>query len=118
MLSPNVLLRPVVESAVFPTLAYVAGPGEMAYFAQLRDYFEAIGIRMPVVHPRFGATVVESKVRKVLDKFGLDLAALDRPFHEVAGEIAREEVPDERARARSGASAAPSARAWASCRPP
>ena len=95
LLSPNVLLRPVVESAVFPTLSYVAGPGETAYFAQLGDYFDAHGIRMPVVHPRFGATAVEVKIRKVLDKFGLDVAALDRPFHEISSEIARDEVPEE-----------------------
>lgn len=99
VLSPNVLLRPVVESAVFPTLSYVAGPGEIAYFAQLRDFFEAFSIGMPVVHPRLGATVVESKIRKVLDKFGMEPEALARPFHEVAGEIAREEVPEDIRRA-------------------
>lgn len=93
VLSPNVLLRPVVESAVFPTLSYVAGPGETAYFAQLRDYFEGLGIRMPVIHPRLGATVVESKIRKVLDKFELDDDALARPFHELSGDIARDDVP-------------------------
>ncbi len=98
-LSPNVFLRPVVESTAFPTLAYVAGPGEIAYFAQLRDYFSAHGIRMPVIHPRFGATVVETKIRKVLDKFGLDVPALDRPFHEIASDVTREEVPAEVRRA-------------------
>ncbi len=94
-LSPNVLLRPVVESSLFPTLAYVGGPGEVAYFAQLGDYFEAHGIRMPVVYPRWGATPVEAKVRKVLDKFGVAIEALARPFHEIAGEMARGEVPDD-----------------------
>lgn len=94
-LSPNVFLRPVVESTVFPTLSYIGGPGEMAYFAQLRDYFEAHGVRMPVLHPRLGVTVVEPKIRKVLDKFGLDVEGLNRPFHEVASEIARDEVPPE-----------------------
>jgi bacillithiol biosynthesis cysteine-adding enzyme BshC len=92
-LSPNVLMRPVVESALFPTLAYVGGPGEIAYFGQLRDYFAAHGIAMPVVFPRWAATPVETKIRKVLDKFGLDVAALERPFHEIAGDVAREEVP-------------------------
>jgi bacillithiol biosynthesis cysteine-adding enzyme BshC len=95
ILSPNVLLRPVVESAFFPTVSYVAGPGEMAYFAQLRAYFEAFGIRMPVIHPRFGATAVEAKIRKVLDKFGLDVPDLDRPFHEIASDIARDDVPGD-----------------------
>ena len=92
-LSPNVLLRPIVESALFPTLSYVGGPGEIAYFGQLRDYFSAHGIAMPVVYPRWAATPVEGKIRKVLDKFGLDVAALDRPFHELANDVAREEVP-------------------------
>ena len=92
-LSPNVLMRPVVESALFPTLSYVGGPGEIAYFGQLRDYFAAHGIAMPVVFPRWAATPVEAKIRKVLDKFGLDVAALARPFHEVAGDVARDEMP-------------------------
>jgi len=92
-LSPNVLLRPVVESSVFPTLSYVAGPGEAAYWAQLADYFLAHGIGMPVVHPRLGATVVEAKIRKVLDKFGLGVEGVQRPFHELAGEVTRDEVP-------------------------
>lgn len=93
--SPNVLLRPVVESAVFPTLTYVAGPGEQAYFAQLEPLFEAHGVGMPVVFPRLGVTVVEGKVGKVLDKFDLMADDLHRPFHELAGERARDDVPDE-----------------------
>jgi uncharacterized protein YllA (UPF0747 family) len=48
---------------------------------------------MPIVYPRWAATPVEAKIRKVLDKFGLEVEALDRPFHELAGEIARDEVP-------------------------
>lgn len=102
LLSPNVLLRPVVESVVFPTVAYVAGPGEAAYFAQLSDYFTAHGVRMPVVHPRHGAILVEAKVRKVLDKFGLEVAQMARPFHELAGDIARDEVPEGVRRALGG----------------
>lgn len=91
--SPNVLLRPVVEAAVFPTVAYVAGPGEIAYLAQLAPLFEAHGVSAPVVVPRRTVTLVESKIRKVLDKFGLEPPALDRAFHELAGDIARDELP-------------------------
>jgi bacillithiol biosynthesis cysteine-adding enzyme BshC len=93
--SPNVLLRPVVESWVFPTLAYVAGPGETAYYAQLREYFEAHDLRMPVIFPRHGATLVEGKIRKVLDKFDLELEDLNQPFHELASAIARSEEPED-----------------------
>jgi bacillithiol synthase len=95
LLSPNVLLRPVVESTLFPTLAYVGGPGEVSYFAQLKELFQAHGIRMPIVRPRHSATLVERKVRKVLDKFGIAPDSLDRPHHELASEIARAELPEE-----------------------
>jgi bacillithiol biosynthesis cysteine-adding enzyme BshC len=98
-LSPNVLLRPVVESSLFPTLAYVGGPGEMAYFAQLKEFFQAHGIRMPLIHPRHSVTLVESKIGKVLEKFHRSPASLDRPFHEVAAEVALDEVPPDVRRA-------------------
>jgi bacillithiol biosynthesis cysteine-adding enzyme BshC len=91
--SPNVLLRPVAESIAFPTVSLVVGPGEAAYFAQLQPYFEAFGLRPPVAYPRFTVTAVEGKVRKVLDKFEMDLRDLRRPFHEIAGEISRDELP-------------------------
>ncbi|MFC1661607.1 bacillithiol biosynthesis cysteine-adding enzyme BshC, partial [Gemmatimonadota bacterium] len=99
LLSPNVLLRPVVESTLFPVVSYVAGPGEIAYYAQLKDFFATHGIRMPVIHPRFSVTLVEPKIGKVLEKFHLSLDAVHRPHHELAGEIAREEVPPEVRRA-------------------
>ena len=99
VLSPTVMLRPVVESAFFPTLSYVAGPGEIAYFAELGAYFEAHSVDMPVIHPRWSVTVVESKIRKVLDKFDLEIEELHRPFHEIASDFAREEMPAEVRRA-------------------
>jgi bacillithiol biosynthesis cysteine-adding enzyme BshC len=97
--SPNVMLRPVVEAHVFPTLSYVAGPGEMAYFAQLQPLFDAFEVGMPVIHPRFGATLLERKIGKVLDKFSVSEADLFKPFHELAAEIARDEVPEDVRRA-------------------
>ncbi len=93
--SPNVLLRPVVESALLPTIAYVGGPAEVSYFAQIGCLFAAHGVEPPVVFPRFTVTLVESKVRKVLDKFGMQVDAFGRPFHEVAAQLARDEMPAE-----------------------
>lgn len=92
--SGNVLLRPVVESRVFPTLAYVAGPGELQYLAQTGCLFEANGLAMPVVFPRFSATLVEAKVSKVLEKFGLEVEVFRQPVHEIVAEYVRDEVPD------------------------
>ncbi|MBI4409706.1 MAG: bacillithiol biosynthesis cysteine-adding enzyme BshC [Gemmatimonadetes bacterium] len=81
--SPNVLLRPVVESSVFPTVAYVAGPAELGYYAQVGCLFRAHGIEMPLVFPRASLTLVEGKVRKVLDKFGLEVDDFRRPAREL-----------------------------------
>lgn len=92
--SPNVLLRPIVESAVFPTLAYVAGPGELAYFAQIGCLFQAHGCEMPIVYPRASITLVERKVRKVLDKYHLGLDDVRVPAHELANRVAREGLPE------------------------
>ncbi len=99
ILSPNVLLRPVVESALFPTVSYVGGPGELAYFGQLKGLFRAHGFEMPVVHPRHSATLIEGKIGKVLTKFHRTPESLARPHHELAAEIALEEVPLEVRRA-------------------
>jgi bacillithiol biosynthesis cysteine-adding enzyme BshC len=93
--SPNVFLRPVVESWVFPTLAYVAGPGETAYFAQIRPLFEAFGIRMPVVFPRMSAALVPEEADAALAEAGLEIADLRPPMHEIADRIARDRVPAE-----------------------
>jgi bacillithiol biosynthesis cysteine-adding enzyme BshC len=91
--SPNVLLRPVVESALLPAVAYVGGPAEIGYFAQIGCLFSAHGVEPPIVFPRFGATIVEAKVRKVLDKFGLSIEDVQHPFHEVVTRIVRDELP-------------------------
>ena len=75
-LSPNVVLRPLMQDVLLPTAAYVAGPGEAAYFAQLGPVYERFGVPMPVVEPRLSLTVVEPGVDKVLDRYGFDLADL------------------------------------------
>ena len=93
--SANVLLRPVVASAVFPTLAYVGGPAEISYFAQIGCLFDAHGVPMPLVVPRAGVEVVEHKVQKVLDKFGLVPADVHIPFDRLSTRVVRAELPPE-----------------------
>ncbi len=93
-ISPNVLLRPVVESFVFPTLAYVGGPGEVAYFAQLGELFARHGAGAPVVVPRASLLVLEAKVARVIDKFGLGVDEL-REGDALLSRLARDEVPDD-----------------------
>lgn len=93
-ISPNVLLRPVVESFVFPTLAYVGGPGELAYFAQLGRLFARHGVGAPVAVPRGSLLALEAKVTRVIDKFGLQVDEL-RESDSLLGRFARDQVPEE-----------------------
>jgi bacillithiol biosynthesis cysteine-adding enzyme BshC len=71
LFSPNVVLRPICQDYLFPTLAYVAGPSEVAYFAQFKSLYEHFGIPEPIIYPRASATIVEERIRKVIDKFNL-----------------------------------------------
>jgi len=91
--SPNVLFRPVVESALLPTVAYVGGPGEVAYFGQIGCLFRAHGIEPPLVVPRASLLIIESKVRRLLDRFGMEPAEFQRPFHELLTERMRASLP-------------------------
>jgi uncharacterized protein YllA (UPF0747 family) len=91
-LSPNVLLRPVVERTILPTVAYVAGPGELAYFAQTSAVADALRLHVPLGVPRWSVTIVEPHVDRMVVEFGLkigDLAAL----HNVEAQLARQIVP-------------------------
>lgn len=93
-LSPNVLLRPVVESFLFPTLAYVGGPGELAYFGQLRGLFRRHGVGIPVVAPRGSLLVLEARVARVLDKFALTPDEV-RDLNALLSRFARDRLPRE-----------------------
>jgi bacillithiol biosynthesis cysteine-adding enzyme BshC len=94
-LSPNVFLRPVVESAVFPTLAYVGGPAETVYFGQTRPLFETFGIGMPLVFPRFAATIVPPEAEAARAEAGVEAGELARPEHELWERVARLHLPAE-----------------------
>jgi len=65
-LSPNALLRPVFQDAILPTAAYIAGPAEIAYFAQSAVVYEKVLGRVTPVLPRLTATLVEPSLAKVL----------------------------------------------------
>lgn len=64
--SPNVLLRPLVQDTLFPTVCYVAGPSELAYLAQLKPVYEAFGVPMPLVQLRASATLVDANAARFL----------------------------------------------------
>jgi len=92
VLSPNVLLRPVVERAILPTIGYVAGPGELAYFAQVSAVAASLDLELPMAVPRWSTTILEPHVVRILSRLGIDEAELAEPFR-AEGRLAREAVP-------------------------
>lgn len=64
--SPNVFLRPVLQDKLLPNAAYVAGPGELAYYGQMKNLYPVFDLEMPLIVPRFSATMVESSVSRVM----------------------------------------------------
>ncbi|MCL6585883.1 MAG: bacillithiol biosynthesis cysteine-adding enzyme BshC [Anoxybacillus sp.] len=70
-LSNNVVTRPLMQEYLFPTLAFIAGPGEIAYWAELKEAFSLFGYTMPPVVPRFTITLVERSIQTDLHELGL-----------------------------------------------
>jgi uncharacterized protein YllA (UPF0747 family) len=76
--SANVLLRPVIQDYLLPTLAYTGGAAEVAYFAQVAVVYKALLGRVTPVVARFSATVVDARIQRLLERYGLRLPDL---FH-------------------------------------
>ena len=66
--SPNVFLRPIIQDKFLPTLGYVAGPGELAYYGQMKDLYNVFDLKMPPIIPRFCGTLIESSIARIMEK--------------------------------------------------
>jgi bacillithiol biosynthesis cysteine-adding enzyme BshC len=91
--SPNVLLRPLYQDALLPTVAYVGGLSEVAYFAQMKKVYEAFDLPMPIIYPRKGLTLIEKKVNNVLNTYGLEVQDIWRNAEAKINDIAKEQIP-------------------------
>lgn len=87
-LGPNVLLRPVIERAILPTVSYLAGPGEFAYFAQISPVAEALNADIPLAVPRWSGTILEPSTERALDRLGVSESDFDDP-HAVETRLAK-----------------------------
>lgn len=94
-LSPNVLLRPVVESSILPTVAYVAGPGELRYLALTPPVYQALGVARQLPVPRWSGLIVEPRVDRVLGKFGIALEELLGAEGVAEARLVRDQLPVE-----------------------
>jgi len=93
--SPNVLLRPVVQDYLLPTLAYTGGAAEVAYFAQAGVVYEKLLGHVTPIVPRFSATIVEQKPKALLDRYALSLPEIFRGEEMLREKLATKVLPPE-----------------------
>ncbi len=74
--SPNALLRPLYQEVILPNLCYIGGGGELAYWFQLKDYFEAIDVPFPMLLLRNSALLRTEKQKQKTDRLGVSLPQL------------------------------------------
>ncbi|MGA6984774.1 MAG: bacillithiol biosynthesis cysteine-adding enzyme BshC [Terriglobales bacterium] len=91
--NPNVLLRPVVQDYLLPTLVYTGGAAEVAYFAQVAVVYEKLLGRVTPILPRFSATLVEAKPERILTRYQLGLPDLFQGPEKVREAIAARSLP-------------------------
>ncbi|WP_285766507.1 bacillithiol biosynthesis cysteine-adding enzyme BshC [Peribacillus sp. SI8-4] len=72
-LSNNVITRPLMQEMLFPVLAFISGPGEIAYWAELKRAFELFSMKMPPIIPRLNITLVERGVQTDIEDMELTL---------------------------------------------
>jgi len=93
--SANVLLRPVVQDYLLPTLAYTGGAAEVAYFAQVGVVYEKLLGRITPILPRVSATLVESKVQRILEKYRLEVSDAFQSPEKFEQIVAARKLPGE-----------------------
>jgi bacillithiol synthase len=91
--SPNVLLRPLVQDTLFPTICYVAGPSELAYLGQLRGVYEAFGVPMPLMFSRTTATLLDSGATRFLAKYAVPFPDLRTPDESALNKLLESQLP-------------------------
>jgi len=96
--SPNVTFRPIVQDFLLPTVAYIGGPAEIAYFAQLRPNYGLLDRTEPVVLPRASLTLIEKRHAKTMSKFGIEFADLFDGQEEVMKKVVERSLDQNTAR--------------------
>jgi len=67
----NVVTRPICQDYLLPTVAYIGGPSEIAYFGQFRQVYRSFDITMPVIYPRTSVTILENRVISFMEKYNI-----------------------------------------------
>lgn len=91
--SPNVLLRPLAQDTLFPTVAYVSGPSELVYLGQLKSAYAHFGIPMPLIYPRASVTLLDSASTRFMARYDLPLEALRAQDEAALNRLLEAELP-------------------------
>jgi bacillithiol biosynthesis cysteine-adding enzyme BshC len=91
--SPNVLLRPLMQDTLFPTVCYVAGPNELAYLGQLGGVYDAFGVPRPLTYQRGSATLLDSNAVRFLVKHDLPLESLRAQDEAALNQLLEAQLP-------------------------
>jgi bacillithiol biosynthesis cysteine-adding enzyme BshC len=92
--SPNALLRPVMQDFLLPTVAYIGGPSEISYFAQSEVLYRNLLGRMPVMLPRAGFTLVDTKAQRLLKQYNLEVEDVWNGPQELRKRLSKASVPE------------------------
>lgn len=90
-LSPNVVLRPMYQQKILPNLAYVGGPGELAYWLEYKSMFAAFDVQFPVLAPRQFVTLIDKGTEGKLQKLKLDTADIFKDTEELVKDLVKQE---------------------------
>ena len=93
--SPNVLLRPVVQDTLFPTVCYVAGPNELAYLGQLRGVYENFDVPMPLICQRATATLLDSNAVRFLLRHDVSMEQLQAQDESLLNQLLAAQLPPD-----------------------
>jgi len=93
LFSSNVLLRPIVQDYLLPTVAYFGGAAEVAYFAQVGVVYEKLLGRVTPVLPRFSATVVDGRMQRLLQQYQLGVPDLFHGTEQLREKLAARSLP-------------------------
>lgn len=91
--SPNVLMRPLMQDRLFPTVCYVAGPSELAYQAQIGQAYREYGVEAPLQYLRASATLIDSGAARFLERSQLPLEALQARDDSALNRLLERELP-------------------------
>lgn len=101
-ISSSVVSRPLLQSWLIPTAAYVAGPGEIAYWAQISGLFDIMRLTLPVVYPRITATIIEPKIDRFIKKHNITVENISANLNDFINNFIKTSEEDEFDKIRKG----------------